>query len=149
MVLGFRVREPHNIILSLDGRYDEFQIADGLRRYGWTVPAYTMAPDAQSVTLLRVVVREDFSRSLADRFMGDLKRTLATLDAHPPKLVQAVIQAIQEDSPEKSVEELEKAAAIQGTSFHGSAKKHAEEHAHRRHAKAHKKHSIHKTNGVC
>jgi glutamate decarboxylase len=131
------------------GRYDEFQIADGLRRYGWTVPAYTMAPDAQSVTLLRVVVREDFSRSLADRFMADLKRTLATLDAHPPKLVQAVVQAIQEDNTDKSVEELKKAAAIQGTPFHGTAKKHAEEHQHRRHAKAHKKHSIHKTNGVC
>lgn len=135
-------------------RYDEYQIADGLRRYGWTVPAYTMAPDAQNVTLLRVVVREDFSRSLADRLVTDLKRTLATLDAQPPKLVQAVAEAINNQSPdlagsEKSVEEIKKATTVHGLSFHDAVKQHADEHHQRRHAKAHKKHSIHKTNGVC
>ncbi|KAG0623792.1 hypothetical protein M758_3G202700 [Ceratodon purpureus] len=135
-------------------KYDEYQIADGLRRYGWTVPAYTMAPDAQAITLLRVVVREDFSRSLADRLVTDLKRTLDMLDAQPPKLVQAVVESLHEQSPEfadsdKSVEEIKKATTERGVSFHESVKKQADEHHKRKHAKAHKKHSIHKTNGVC
>ncbi|MQK21926.1 glutamate decarboxylase, partial [Escherichia coli] len=30
--------------------FDEFQISDFLRRFGWIVPAYTMPPDAQHVT---------------------------------------------------------------------------------------------------
>lgn len=135
-------------------KYDEYQIADGLRRYGWTVPAYTMAPDAEKITLLRVVVREDFSRSLADRLVTDLKRTLAMLDAQPPKLVQAVAESIQEQNPDltnsdNSVEEIKKATTVRGLSFHETVKKHAEEHHQKKQGKVHKKHSIHKTNGVC
>lgn len=134
-------------------RFDEYDIADGLRRYGWTVPAYTMAPDAQKVTLLRVVVREDFSRSLADRLVTDLKRTLDTLDSQPPKLVQAVAEAIQEQNLEpanadKSVDEIKDATTIDDATLHKTVKQYADDH-HQKKNKSHKKHSIHKTNGVC
>ncbi|TVU46801.1 hypothetical protein EJB05_06364, partial [Eragrostis curvula] len=38
--------------------YDAFGVSDMLRRrFGWIVPAYAMPPDAQHVTVLRVVVR--------------------------------------------------------------------------------------------
>jgi glutamate decarboxylase len=54
--------------------HDEFEISNGLCRYSYTVPAYTMAPNLQHVMLLRVVVREDFSLSLTDRLVTDIKR---------------------------------------------------------------------------
>lgn len=135
-------------------RFDEYAIADGLRRYGWTVPAYTMAPDAQQITLLRVVVREDFSRSLAERLITDLKRTLEMLDSQPPKLVQAVAEAIQEQNPElansdMSVEQIKEATTVDASTFHDAVKKHANDHKQKKGHKSHKKHSIHKTNGVC
>lgn len=66
-------------------RHDEFEVSDFLRRYGWIVPAYTMPPDAQHVTVLRVVIREDFSRTLAERLVHDIERVLHELDALPPK----------------------------------------------------------------
>jgi len=145
-LVAFRLKDNH--------KFDEYQIADGLRRFGWTVPAYTMAPDAEKISLLRVVVREDFSRSLNDRLVTDLKRTLATLDSQPPKLVQAVAESIHEQHPDLAnsdltVEELKKASTERGSSFHDTVKQHAEEHQQKKHAKAHKKHSIHKTNAVC
>jgi glutamate decarboxylase len=135
-------------------KFDEFDVADGLRRFGWTVPAYTMAPNAQSISLLRVVVREDFSRSLADRLITDLKRVMATLDAQPAKLVQAVAESIQEQNPElaesdKSVKEIKEATTVDDSSFHETVKKHANDHKQKKAQKSHKKHSIHKTNGVC
>lgn len=140
-------------------RFDEYDIADGLRRYGWTVPAYTMAPDAQDITLLRVVVREDFSRALAERLITDLKRTLDTLDSQPPKLVQAVAEAIHEQNPEiadsdKSVDEIKAATTVDDSTlkestFNETVKKHAHDHKQKKSHKSHKKHSIHKTNGVC
>jgi glutamate decarboxylase len=135
-------------------RFDEYDIADGLRRYGWTVPAYTMAPDAQQITLLRIVVREDFSRTLADRLMTDLKRTLETLDSQPPKLVQAVAESIQLQNPELaepdlSVDQIKEATTVRYGSFNETVKKHAHDHHHKKQQKAHKKHSIHKTNAVC
>ncbi|CAG8749188.1 12766_t:CDS:10, partial [Racocetra persica] len=45
-----------------DIHYDEYDVAQRIREHQWIVPAYTMAPNIQHVKLLRVVVREDFSR---------------------------------------------------------------------------------------
>ncbi|CAN4114697.1 unnamed protein product [Withania somnifera] len=55
--------------LKDNSKHDEFEISDTLRRFGWIVPAYTMPPDAQHITVLRVVIREDFSRTLAERLV--------------------------------------------------------------------------------
>lgn len=66
-------------------KHDEFEISDHLRRFGWIVPAYTMPPDAQHVTVLRVVVREDFSRTLAERLVIDIEKVLHELDGLPSK----------------------------------------------------------------
>ncbi|KAM3314636.1 hypothetical protein ACQJBY_033441 [Aegilops geniculata] len=67
-------------------RHDEFEISDMLRRFGWIVPAYTMPADAQHVTVLRVVIREEFSRTLAERLVFDIDTVMAQLDALPSKL---------------------------------------------------------------
>jgi glutamate decarboxylase len=133
--------------------HDEYEISDGLRRYGWTVPAYTMAPDAQHVTLLRVVVREDFSRSLADRLVTDIKRVLASLDARPSKLIQAVTEAVQQenkDMPHPTAAEVKDTDAFKDV-VHGRKKGHHGSAHHHGHSRGHgrKKHALHKANGVC
>ncbi|KAL9381494.1 hypothetical protein Peur_027151 [Populus x canadensis] len=53
------------VAFSLKDRstHNEFEVSDMLRRFGWIVPAYNMPPDAQHVTVLRVVIREDFSHA--------------------------------------------------------------------------------------
>lgn len=37
--------------------YDEYDVSDCLKQSGWVLPAYTMAPNAKHVTLLRAVIR--------------------------------------------------------------------------------------------
>ncbi|KAI5367603.1 putative pyridoxal phosphate-dependent decarboxylase, pyridoxal phosphate-dependent transferase [Septoria linicola] len=54
-------------------KFDEFALAHQLRSRGWVVPAYTMAPDASKVKMMRVVVREDFSRSRCDALIIDIQ----------------------------------------------------------------------------
>ncbi|KAF2764125.1 glutamate decarboxylase [Teratosphaeria nubilosa] len=54
-------------------KFDEFAIAHQLRERGWVVPAYTMAPNANKLKMMRVVVREDFSRSRCDALIADIK----------------------------------------------------------------------------
>ncbi|KAK5130941.1 hypothetical protein LTR08_001544 [Meristemomyces frigidus] len=54
-------------------KFDEFAIAHHLRERGWVVPAYTMAPHANTLKMMRVVVREDFSRSRCDALIADIK----------------------------------------------------------------------------
>lgn len=72
--------------LKDNSMHDEFEVSDMLRRFGWIVPAYTMPPDAQHVTVLRVVIREDFSRTLAERLVNDIQKVLHELDAMPAKI---------------------------------------------------------------
>ena len=66
-------------------------------RYGWIVPAYTMAPDAQHVSLLRVVVREDFSGALAQRLVNDISRVVHYLDAKPSRSMKKVAATLMGD----------------------------------------------------
>jgi len=61
--------------------YDEFAIAHHLRERGWVVPAYTMAPHAEQMKLMRIVVREDFTRSRCDALILDFKHALDTLNS--------------------------------------------------------------------
>lgn len=61
-------------------KYDEFAVAHQLRERGWVVPAYTMAPHSENMKLMRVVVREDFSKSRADALIQDFKFAIDTLD---------------------------------------------------------------------
>ncbi|KIM87390.1 hypothetical protein PILCRDRAFT_95723 [Piloderma croceum F 1598] len=63
--------------------YDEYAVARTLRSRGWIVPAYTMAPHAETLKLLRVVVREDFSLQRATTFLRDLLDTIQILDKAP------------------------------------------------------------------
>eukprot|EP00475_Leptophrys_vorax_P002949 TRINITY_DN11681_c0_g1_i2.p1 TRINITY_DN11681_c0_g1~~TRINITY_DN11681_c0_g1_i2.p1 ORF type:complete len:209 (+),score=15.98 TRINITY_DN11681_c0_g1_i2:202-828(+) len=83
--------------------FTEYDIADLLKQFGWIVPAYTMAPDLEHVTMLRALVREDFSRSLADRFLNDLKLVVKLLEDKRPIFPQPVpvvpAATIPEDAP--------------------------------------------------
>ena len=73
--------------LKDSSRYTVFNIADSLRKFGWIVPAYTMPADAQHIAVLRVVIREDFSRGLAERLISDVGTVLKELDAIPAHIV--------------------------------------------------------------
>lgn len=135
--------------LKDSSRHDEYEIADGLRKYGWIVPAYTMAPNAQHVNLLRVVVREDFSRGLADRLVTDLKRVLTWLDTQPPKLIQAVTEAIRTEQPELDHAKVTADDVKKSPVFQDHMKHHEVAANKKKHAKSHHKHSLQKTNGIC
>ncbi|CAI7810956.1 unnamed protein product [Closterium sp. NIES-53] len=84
--------------------FTEYEIADVLKQFGWIVPAYTMAPDLEHVTMLRVLVREDFSRSLADRFLTDLKMSVKILEDRAAQLPVPLAPAAAADAPAAAAE---------------------------------------------
>ncbi|KAH0982094.1 hypothetical protein GBA52_009271 [Prunus armeniaca] len=98
-LVAFSLKDNH--------RHDEFEISDLLRRFGWIVPAYTMPPDAQHVTVLRVVIREDFSRTLAERLVNDIQKVLHELDTLPSKLSSNVKASDGEDGKPAETRALE------------------------------------------
>jgi glutamate decarboxylase len=62
--------------------------AHQLRERGWVIPAYTMAPHSEKMKMLRVVVREDFTKSRCDALIADFKLALQTLDSLDRKKLQ-------------------------------------------------------------
>ncbi|XP_061356047.1 glutamate decarboxylase-like [Gastrolobium bilobum] len=89
--------------LKDSSQHTVFEISDHLRKYGWIVPAYTMPPDAQHIAVLRVVIREDFSRGLAERLLSDIDKVMKILDTLPSPLSTkaAHVTAITSETSEK------------------------------------------------
>jgi glutamate decarboxylase len=66
-VFAFKVRDGER-------RFNVFDVARGMRERGWLLPAYTFPADREDLQVLRVVVRNGFSRDLADLLLDDLGR---------------------------------------------------------------------------
>jgi glutamate decarboxylase len=62
------------------GNYSVFDISHALREGGWLLPAYTFPENREDVAALRVVVKNGFTRDLADLLIADLERVLRFLD---------------------------------------------------------------------
>jgi glutamate decarboxylase len=62
--------------------YDEFDIAAQLAaERGWMVPAYTLPPNADHVTIMRALVKQTLGRARVDTLADDIAEACATLDA--------------------------------------------------------------------
>jgi glutamate decarboxylase len=61
--------------------YDEFDVAGQLAaERGWMVPAYTLPPNAQHVTIMRALVRQTLGHALVTTLAADIADACATLD---------------------------------------------------------------------
>ena len=58
---------------------DLVQLSHLLRERGWIVPAYTLPPNAEHVTVLRMVIKENFSRDMVDMIAHDVRLAMHTL----------------------------------------------------------------------
>ncbi|KAI9737598.1 MAG: hypothetical protein M1818_005602 [Claussenomyces sp. TS43310] len=81
-LVAFRIDE------NAGKHYDEFALAHQLRSRSWVVPAYTMAPHTNDLKMLRVVVREDFSKARCDQLLSDIRLCLEVLDRMEPSIIR-------------------------------------------------------------
>ena len=67
--------------------FSVFDVSERLRERGWLVPAYTFPANLEDVAVIRLVVRNGFSRDLADLLLGDIRMHAEALAKHHhPKL---------------------------------------------------------------
>src|SRR3954467_4768421 len=67
--------------LAEERDYDEFDIASQrAAERGWMVPAYTLPPNAQHVTIMRALVKLTLARGLANTLASDLAQACETLE---------------------------------------------------------------------
>jgi glutamate decarboxylase len=60
--------------------FSVYDVSMRLRERWWQVPAYPFPPNREDLHVLRIVVRNGFSRDLADLFLEDLARLLPGLE---------------------------------------------------------------------
>jgi glutamate decarboxylase len=67
--------------LNKDYGFDEFDVAGSLSaRRGWMVPAYTLPPNAEDVTVLRALVKETFTYTMVETLAADIESECKTLE---------------------------------------------------------------------
>ncbi|MEA1995145.1 MAG: glutamate decarboxylase [Campylobacterota bacterium] len=74
-VFAFELRKETNFTV--------FDVSERLRHRGWLIPAYTLPKNAEDIAVLRIVVKEGFSRDMADLLLDDLKRILKYFEKQP------------------------------------------------------------------
>jgi glutamate decarboxylase len=62
--------------VAAKANYTLYDLADRLRYNGWLVPAYTMPENRKDLVVQRIVVKEGFSRDMADSLLGDMRKHL-------------------------------------------------------------------------
>ena len=80
-VLAFKLADPAK------AGYSVFDLSERLRLRGWLIPAYTFPANMQDTAVLRIVVRNGFSRDLADLLISEMRTQVKVLDAAPQEPV--------------------------------------------------------------
>ena len=81
-LLAFKLKE------DIDFGFTVYDISAKLRRYGWQVPAYTLARGCEDISILRIVAKEGFSYDLASLLVKHIKEVIEELEAEAPKRIE-------------------------------------------------------------
>ncbi|MCP4481281.1 MAG: glutamate decarboxylase [bacterium] len=68
-VFAFKLKDPNS-------PFTVFDLSTKMREWGWQVPAYAMPPDIENINILRIVIREGFSRDMADQLLVHIQEAL-------------------------------------------------------------------------
>ena len=69
--------------VAAENHYTLFDLANKLRERGWLVPAYSMPKNREDLVVQRIVVKEGFSRDMADMLLEDMKRAITFFKSQP------------------------------------------------------------------
>jgi len=60
--------------------FSVFELSERLRQHGWIVPAYTLPANADDIAVIRMVVKESFSKDMVEMLIKDLKKCMNDLN---------------------------------------------------------------------
>lgn len=72
--------KPRKDSYAASVQYTLNDVADWMKQGGWAVPAYHFCADRENLEIIRIVVRNAFSRDLAEMFLLELGRAVGRCD---------------------------------------------------------------------
>ncbi|WP_407424325.1 glutamate decarboxylase [Methanobrevibacter sp.] len=70
------------LTLKNSEKYTAYHVSSMLKTKGWVVPAYTLPPNAEDMEVLRIVIKENFERSMIENFIEDLNDVIEELEKY-------------------------------------------------------------------
>jgi glutamate decarboxylase len=74
--------------LRAETNFSLFDLSDRLRYNGWLVPTYKMPRNCQDLVIQRIVVKEGFSRDMADLLLAHMRQAIDHFISHPEHVPQ-------------------------------------------------------------
>ena len=63
-----------------NANFSVFKLSDKLREKGWIVPAYTLPENANDISVMRMVIKENFGRDMVEILFDDVIEAYDTLE---------------------------------------------------------------------
>ncbi len=79
-VINTQVIFPLIAVKLKDCEFTVFHLSQKLREKGWIVPAYTLPADADDISVLRMVVKESFSKDMVEMLIKDIEDAIVNLN---------------------------------------------------------------------
>ena len=79
-VINKSVTFPIVTVELKDCDFTVFHLSEKLRQKGWIVPAYTLPANADDVAVLRMVVKESFSKDMAEMLFADIMESIEKIE---------------------------------------------------------------------
>ena len=67
-----------------------FHLSEKLRQKGWIVPAYTLPANAEDIAVLRMVVKESFSKDMVEMLYSDMMEAVEKLEQTEEERLQKI-----------------------------------------------------------
>ncbi|MBQ8645473.1 MAG: glutamate decarboxylase [Bacteroidales bacterium] len=63
-----------------NAKWTLYDLQDKLKQYGWMVPAYTLPASLEDIVVMRVVIKQGFTRDMADMMLADMRASVGELE---------------------------------------------------------------------
>jgi len=79
-IINEKLMFPLVAVTLQNSEFNAFHLSEQLRQKGWIVPAYTLPAKADDIAVLRMVVKESFSKDMVEMLFTDIMESIETLN---------------------------------------------------------------------
>ena len=79
-VINKSIMFPIVTVQLTNSEFTVFHLSEKLRQKGWIVPAYTLPANAEDIAVLRMVIKESFSKDMVEMLFTDIMESIEKLE---------------------------------------------------------------------
>jgi glutamate decarboxylase len=79
-IINKNVMYPLVAVKLQNCEFNALHLSEKLRQKGWIVPAYTLPANAEDISVLRMVIKESFSKDMVEMLFKDIMDSIDNLN---------------------------------------------------------------------